>query len=238
MAHEGTENSDAREPLGRKGARGADSLSSDMRTLTGVIRDLEEQLDRMIAANEALKADLEQEKKRRISAESKLDQLNERLTRSEQELAAKENVHGEVSQLHHERARLAASVRELGQKLEVAEREGKKQAESIARLRAARADAVEEVQSVESQFERSMQMVSHVKSQLAAVSEERDALAADARLLEEKLRQSERDRDALHAEVEQSRSALDEIRRSLVDAVVVPGGGRTGSRPGTPREQE
>lgn len=237
MPHEVSPTGDAADAVRRKNSRGnPESLASDMRTLTGVISDLEDQLDRMIAANEALKSDLEQEKKRRMTAESKLDHLNERLTRSEQELAAKENLHGEVSQLSHERTRLAANLRELGQKLEAAQRDEKKQNQLIARLRAARSDAIEEIQSVESQFERAMQMVATVKSQLTAVSEERDALAAESTLLQDKLRQSQHDRDALQAEVEQSRAALDEIRRSLVDACVVPGESRPAARP--EREQE
>lgn len=229
MAHEVTGSPDRTGAERQKRRVPSESLSSDMRTLTGVIKDLEAQLDRMIAANEALKGDLDQERSRRLAAQSKLDQVSERLTRAEQELAGKENLHGEVSQLNHERARLAASLRDLGQKLEQVERENKRQSQTVVRLRAARSDAVEEIQSVESQFERAMQMVAQLKSQLAAVSEERDALAAESALREEKLRHAQHERNELQAEVEQSRAALDEIRRSLVDAVVP---NDSGSRPG------
>lgn len=205
-------------PAPKKGASGLESLSGDMRTLSGVIGDLEDQLDRMIAANEALTEDLTRERTRCAAADAQREELSERLARAEHELAGNENLHGEVSQLHHERTRLSASIRELEAQLETAVRERDRQSQLAARLRAARADTVEEVQSVEVQFERAMQVVARLTSQLTAVSEGRDASRAECRVYEEKLRETQRERDVLQNEVEASRAALDEIRRSLLES--------------------
>ncbi len=93
--------------------------------------------------------------------------------------------------------------------------------DGIERLRAARGDALEEVKSVESQFERAMELVAYTKAQLAVMTEERDAQAARLRSAEQTTEQALEERKALEEEVAQSRAALDEIRRSLFDACVV-----------------
>jgi chromosome segregation protein len=217
------------DPLGADAGsdRHAGSLSSEVKTLTSVIRDLEDQLDRMMAANDAVKQDLDEERKRRAGAQARVDEVEERLQRAEQELNELEKLRAELGHLHHERARLADQVRELTQRAEDGERERERQSRLAERLRAARAHALEEVTSVEAQFERAMQLVTHVKAQLTIAAEERDTLAARLKGHEDTLRLMQQERDALITEVEESRAALDEIRRSLVDSFgAVPGAGR------------
>ena len=202
-------------------------LPNEVHTLTTVIRDLEEQMDRMMATNESVKAELEEERKRRLGAQSRLEDVQERLRRAEHELNETEKLRAEVGHLHHERTRLASEARELGHKLEETDQERRRQSRLIERLRSARASALEEVGSVEAQFERAMQLVTHLRAQFTIVTEERDALGARLRAHEETLRLLQQERDGLVTEVEQSRAALDEIRRSLVDSFgAVPRGDR------------
>jgi chromosome segregation ATPase len=189
-----------------------------------MIKDLEQQLDRMIAINDALTGDLEAERKRRVDLESNVDELKERLRHEQDEVTTKDGLRAEISHLSNERSRLTASVRELGQKLSEVEQESRKQAASIKRLQAGRADALEEVQAVEAQFERSMQMVTDARAQLMVLQEERDALKGQLKGLEDRLGRANDERDDLLDEVEESRSALSEIRRSLADVVVVSTG--------------
>lgn len=198
------------------------SLSGEMQTLTTVIRDLEDQLDRMMATNEATKADLDEERKRSVSLQGRLDELQERLRRAEQELTETERLRAEVGHLHHERTRLAGLVRELTQKLEDAQQEQQQKSRLLERLRTARSDALEEVTSVEAQFERAMQLVAHLRAQLTVSTEERDTVVGRLKATEETQRLMQQERDALLTEVEQSRAALEEIRRSLVDSFGVP----------------
>jgi chromosome segregation ATPase len=191
-----------------------------MRSVTTMIRDLEEQLDRMLETNDALKYELESERKLRAELEKNTQELQETIRRGEQEVAAKDNLVAEIGQLHNERSRLTSSLKELERRLAELERDSKSQASLIKRLHAAQADALEEVQSVESQFERAMRMVSQLRAQVAVLTEERDAFGARLRVSDDKLAELKAERDAMGVEVEQSRGALDEIRRSLADACV------------------
>lgn len=197
----------------RAAARAA--VAKQMHTLTDVIRDLEDQLDRMMATNDALKQDLEQERKRRGDLEGKLESLKQTLRRSEQEAIGKESLSAEVSHLKQERARLSAALRELTVEVEQRDEELKRSGSLVDQLRAARSDTIEELGSVESQFERAMQMVAEAKAQILILNEERDALRGRVALTEDKYRQALRERDALVDEVHESRAALDDISRSL-----------------------
>jgi chromosome segregation ATPase len=213
MAAKATTAADAQGPVPE-----GDSLAGDMRTLTTVIRDLEDQLDRMIATNEATKQDLDQERKRRLDLQSRLDELQERLRRAEQEVTDTEALRAEVSHLHQERTRLAGVARETTQQLEESQKEQQRQSRLIERLRKARAEALDEVSSVEAQFERAMQLVSHLRAQFTVATEARDSALERLKSAEETHRLMQQERDSLTAEVEQSRAALDEIRRSLADS--------------------
>jgi uncharacterized coiled-coil DUF342 family protein len=199
----------------------AGGLSREVHTLTTVIKQLEEQLDQMMAANDALRKDQEDERARNLTLQSKVDELHDRLQRSEKQVVDKENLVAEVKHLNLERARLGASERELGAKLADMEQQRDRELRLVERLRAAHVDAVDDVQSVEAQFERAMQLVAQTRAQLTIAGEERDQLGLRAKAQEAQVAQLRQERDALLAEVEQSRAALDEIRRSLVDACLV-----------------
>jgi predicted nucleic acid-binding Zn-ribbon protein len=92
-------------------------LSSEMQTLGSVIKDLEAQLDRVMTLNEALKQDLESERRRRVSLEGRVAELEAELTAAQREIVGKENLAAEAAQLHQERTELLASVRELNRQL-------------------------------------------------------------------------------------------------------------------------
>jgi uncharacterized coiled-coil DUF342 family protein len=192
-------------------------LSKEVHTLTSVIKQLEEQLDQMMATNETLRKDQQDELARRMTLETRVEELQEMLRRSERQAAEKDNLIGEVKHVNQERARLAASMRELGDRLKELTEQHDGDAKKIERLRAAHADALEEVQSVEAQFERAIQVVAQTRAQLSIALEERDQHSARARNGEALLAELRHERDSLVTEVEQSRAALDEIRQSLID---------------------
>ena len=211
MAQVGRDNSARNETM-------ASVKPGNVSNLGGAIRQLEEQLDRMVASNEALTQDLEVERKRRLDLEGQVEELREKLRQVQRKDANTDNLRGEVNQLNHERTRLAASVRQLTQRVSNEEQERKRQARLVPQLRVARDDAVEEILAVEAQFDRAMQVVVHLKAQLQATLDERTTLASRLRGLETQQGELRKERDALLADVEQSKAALDEIRRSLVDA--------------------
>lgn len=198
--------------------QGPPDLSQEMGTLSTVIRDLEEQLNRMMGANDALKKDLEAERARRVALEGKVAELHEQVRRTEGEVAAKETLLAEITHLTHERTRLSAQTQDLTRRVTEAEQAKAHSQETCQRLSAAKDDALQEIQSVEAQFERAMLMVAHVRAQLVVANEGREALTSRLESTEERLEMMQQERDSLMLEVEQSRAALGEIRRSLVDA--------------------
>jgi uncharacterized coiled-coil DUF342 family protein len=66
-----------------------------------------------------------------------------------------------------------------------------------------------------------MEIVDDLKSRLGTMAEERDSIADRQRVIESQLQSAEAQRDSLHSEVEESRLALDEIRRSVSDVCVM-----------------
>jgi uncharacterized coiled-coil DUF342 family protein len=202
----------------------APSVAKEVHTLATVIKQLEGQLDQMMVTNEALRKDHLDERTRRLALEVKVDELNEKLRRSERMVADKENLLAEVKHVNRERVRLAASARELGERLKELTEQKDADLRKVERLRAAHTDAIEEVQSVEAQFERAMQVVAQTRAQLAIACEERDQHQLRAKTIDTLLGELRQERDALVTEVEQSRAALDEIRQSLVDVALVSDG--------------
>lgn len=189
--------------------------------LSKMIKDLEEQLDRMIAINEAIEGDLSRERTRAMELERNVEQLTAQLRRAEQDAASKDDLRGELGHLKGERAKLAEAVDGLRQRLEAAEKAVAARDRLIERLRVGRTDAIEELDNVEVQFQRAMELVADLKTRLAVVTEDYEAMRQQVRANDDKLERLERERNSLLAEVEESRAALDDIRRSLVDACVV-----------------
>jgi chromosome segregation ATPase len=206
-----------RQPANSGNPANPGGLSREVHTLTKVIKQLEEQLDQMMATNEALRKDLHDERARRLALEERVDELRESVRRSERQAADRDNLLTEVKHVNQERARVTASARELGERCKELVTQQEADAKKIERLRVAHADAIEEVQSVEAQFERAMQVIAQTRAQLTIAAEERDQQGLRAKTSEASLSDLRQERDALVAEVEQSRAALDEIRQSLAD---------------------
>ncbi len=201
----------------------AGSLVREMRTLATVIRELEAQQDKLIAANNDLKRDLETERRQRAVAVGELDELHGRLRRTQQELADREQLARRAAELGHERSHLVAAVQELREQLARQDGEERDQQQQVEHLHTTRADLLKELGNVESQFERVMSMVVQLTSRLAAARDETSALQEQLRGTQERVDLMQDERDALLSEVDQSRSALDEIRQSLADAYLGPG---------------
>lgn len=197
------------------------TLSTEtVQTLSKMIKELEDQLDRMLAINDALEKDVAQERKQRVDLERKLDGLETRLLETEQSASSIEDLQAEVAHLNSERSKLATTVEELGRQISDTTKENRQLAAMADRMRAERDDALEELSSVEAQFERAMEMVTDLRTRLEVLAEERDALKGRHKMLEQQLAHAEQERDSMLAEVDDSKKALEEIRRSLVDACV------------------
>ena len=109
-------------------------------------------------------------------------------------------------------------IEEFGHQLADSEKENRKLDRVSERMRAERDDSLEELQSVEAQFDRAMDIVADLRSRLATLGEERDALVARTKVVESQLQMVEEQRNSLKLEVDDSRKALDEIRRQVAEA--------------------
>ena len=192
--------------------------SGTVQALSRMVKEMEEQLDRMIAINEGVERDLATERKRNGELEASVQHLTVELERAEKQAAAREDMVAEIRHLNRDRTRLGEEAEKLRAQLKELHEEKRKAAAMIERVKLERADALEEVQTVESQFDRAMAMVADLRTRLAVLSEEYDALKGRFHHTEEKVATLEHERETLLAEVEESRAALEEIRRSLVDA--------------------
>lgn len=202
------------------------NLTTELQRLTSMIRELEDQLDRLIEVNSGLRTDLEGERERGGRLSTTVDELRDRLVRSERENAASEGLEGEIQHLNEERRVMTEAARTRAEQLEIARAEATNQASLVTRYRAARDNALEDLRSVEAQFERAMALVAEKTAAVLMVREERDAFAKRLRLAEDQMRATHEDHDELLREVDESRAALDEIRRSLSDVVGEPSPGR------------
>ena len=196
-------------------------LNETVQTLSKMIRDLEQQLERMLEVNEALESDLEKEKQKTATSEQERRKLKDQLQQSEQELISSGDLRAEVSHLEQERSRLATTIEELGRQLADSERENRKLDRLAERMRAERNESVEELQSVEEQFDRAMEIVADLRTRLATLAEERDALNGRLKVMESQFQMAEDQRNSLRNEVDESRKALEEIRRSVSDVCVM-----------------
>ncbi len=203
-------------PAGRDGP----FLHETVQRLSRMIKDMEGQLERMLEINGAIEKDLDEEKKKTARGQQERNKLLERLRRSDEENISLDDLRAEVGHLGQERSRLATTIEELSRQLAESEQENRKLNLLAERMRLERDDTLEELQSVEAQFDHSMEIVSDMKTRLVALAEEREAVVNRMKVMETQLRLTEEQRESLRAEVDESRDALEEIRRQVADACV------------------
>jgi chromosome segregation ATPase len=187
--------------------------------LSEMIKDLERQLDQLLAINEEVEKERDTERKLRIRAEEKtttgLEEATERADRHAMEAQA---LRAETTALHGERVRLATEVDRLKRELTKESEEGENLRRQLGQLRASREDALAELQTLESQFERAMKIIAEQKVAAQVLDEERKDLAGRIKLLQERLNELESENASLTSESEESRRTLQVIRRSLTEA--------------------
>ncbi len=196
-------------------------LNETVQTLSKMIKDLEKQLGKMLEVNEALEQDLGNERKKRAKVEKDHISVKEQLKRTEDENVSLQDLRVEIGHLGRERSRLASSIEELGRQLSDSEQEARKFERLSDRMRSERDDTIEELQSVEAQFDHAVEIIADLKTRVDTLAEERDAIVARLKVIDGQLEISEEQRDSLKKEVEESKEALDDIRRSVADACVL-----------------
>jgi chromosome segregation ATPase len=189
-------------------------------TVTGVaqmLHDLEAQLVKVMSINEALEKELGEAREAMRAAEKQRDGLQAHLDRLEQEGATVDDVRAEVLHLQRERREMAERLDAVQNEKLRAETEHGKALRELERVAAERDDALEEARCLEAQFGRAMQAVGELRGKVEDLTQQRDTLATRIRTLEGELGVATESGEALRLELEESKKAIEEIRRSILE---------------------
>ena len=189
-------------------------------TVTGVaqmLHDLEAQLVRVMAVNETLEKEVEQVRGAAQAAAKERDELQARLQRLQEEESVADDVRREVQHLQRERRLLAERLEQAEARRGELEDKLRHQAQREQRLGAERDDAVEEARCLETQFSRALAAVAELRARLEEATRQRDQLTARLRVLEGDLGVASESNETLRLELEESKKAIEEIRRSILE---------------------
>jgi len=189
-------------------------------TVTGVaqmLHDLEAQLVRVMSVNETLEKELEQARAAAQAAGKERDELAARLARLQEKESVADDVRREVLHLQRERRVLAERVEQADARRAELEEKLRQQAQREQRLAAERDDAVEESRCLETQFGRALAAVAELRTRLEDMTLQRDQLSARLRVIEGDLGVATESNETLRLELEESKKAIEEIRRSILE---------------------
>ena len=189
-------------------------------TVMGVaqmLHDLEAQLVRVMSVNETLEKELEQVRAAAQAAAKDRDELAARLARLQEEESVADDVRREVLHLQRERRVMAERVEQSEAKRAELEDKLRHQSQREQRLAAERDDAVEEARCLETQFGRALAAVTELRTRLEDMTLQRDQLGARLRVLEGDLGVASESNETLRLELEESKKAIEEIRRSILE---------------------
>jgi len=182
-----------------------------------MLRDLEAQLARVMTINETLEKELQESRNAGRALAKERDDLAARLVRTEAEGGTIDDVRGEVLALQRER-------RQLVERLDAAEEQGRKAAAQLhgvdqktERLVIERDEALEEVRCLEAQFGRAAEALLDLRKKNEDFAAQREQLAGRIRTLEGELGGATERGEELRAELEESRNAIEELRRSILE---------------------
>lgn len=192
-------------------------LRDSVAGLYEMVKDLEVQLNHMISINEAGERDLEVARRGQRDLEKERDTLQRRIEQAEQDAQSSAELRDELRYSTTENERLIEQLDAKDAKGERWEQERKLLGGKLAVAHSEITDLREEVDCLEAQLG---QAGKHIESLRETISRSRDASVQQTRraeLVEERLRLVTDERDAMKRELNESRSALEEIKRSIMD---------------------
>jgi chromosome segregation ATPase len=196
-----------------------DASKEKVQALSEMIKDLERQLDQLLAINQAVEKERDTERKLRIQAQEKLTAgLEDAAERADRNAMDAQALRSETAALQDERMRLSTEVEHLKREHNKQNEELEDLRRQLGQLRGSREDTLAELQTLESQFERAMKIITEQKVAAQVLDEERKDLTGRIKLLQERLNELESENASLTSESEESRRTLAVIRRSLTEA--------------------
>ena len=202
------------------GADDAGQLSDSVKGLYEMVKDLEVQLNHMVSINEAAERDLEAARRSQRSLEKERGDLMRKIEKMELDAQSGADLKEELRHMTHENERV---VEELRKATEDAARQKQQSTDSgslIAQLHKEGADLREEIECLEAQLSQATQYMQALREDSAKIREARERETRKVELVEQRLHVVTEERDALKQELNESRSALEEIKRSIMDTNV------------------
>lgn len=193
----------------------SEPVPGDIAFLSRLVRELEDQLRRLGSMNDALEHDLAQERRRNSELQVDLEKLEKRISAAGDSRPDSQALLESISRASSERSDLAIRNRLLEQRLrDLSGAHGTQQRQSR-QLREELGETELELGSVELQFSRAVARVEAVQLQVKTATSERDRLDDAVRAAEERVAAVREERNALLAEITDSREALLRLERTL-----------------------
>jgi len=184
----------------------------------GVIKNMEAQLQRVLAINTELEKDLDASKE--MIAELKLSksQLENTIARMEEKMPSKRELQIEIDHLIEERNAAQTDIRDMKLKLERMEEIAVRYQDRIAGLEEEKRDAVAEINFLESQLNSVAERTGRYEKEINVLRGEKLAHMEKIKSLKEELNETLEKKYRLFKEIKATKDAMEEVRSELVKA--------------------
>lgn len=192
-------------------------LEKTIHDMFAVIKNMEEQLERVLSINVLLEKELNDSKEMIAELTASKSQLEEKISRMEEEIPSKRELQIEIAHLIEERNSAQMSIHDLKSRLEKNRESLIQHQKQVGRLGEERKDAISEVDFLESRLNSAIQKIKEYESQINALRGENLAQTEKIKALDEELREALDEKYTLLKELKETKEAMSEIRSALAD---------------------
>lgn len=203
------------EPIGGP-EMAATTREQELPGLGSVVGGLKAQLVELIRGNERLEQELQAARRAVVDGDQERKQLSARLEHLERESVSRDVLAGELDRIRGERDTLAGRVMDLEKSLAASEERVGEVGQVVDMLRLERDDMHQEAACLDAQFSRAIAVVNELRGALNNRQERETQLDGRIGALEAQLDAAMGERDSFELELAESRSALENVRQSLL----------------------
>ena len=206
-------------PAGRLPAVAAETgpLRDSVAGIYEMVKDLEVQLNHMITINEAGERELESARKAQRQLEAERNELKRRVDKMGLDAQSSAELREELRHMTRENERLVEQMRAAQAQAQRLQQARDQVVSGTARLQSERDELAEEVDCLEAQMDETEKVLQRQRTELLRAREARQQQTLRIELIEQRLHVVTDERNALRQELNESRSALEEIKRSIMD---------------------
>jgi len=180
-----------------------------------VIKNMEAQLEKVMGINDLLEKDLKEANDLTAELKAAKSQLEDRISRMEEEIPSKRELQIENDHLVDERNSAQLIIRDLKLKLEKTQKKVLQHQQRLGHLAEERKDAMQEVHFLESRLNNATQRIRELESQCNELKGENIAQFEKIKNLDESLSQALDEKYRLHRDLKETKKALSEFNATL-----------------------